>query len=122
MRIAALEEPDAVKVLGGRAAHVHRVFGEINVAIGRDAQGGRRLNIGSFEDDFALKAVGHFGQRFGGGEGEDAKRREEREKAGCHGGNFYGRREGGRSNRYDNRRAGQRLDKGARFDLRGLIG
>ncbi len=41
MRIAALEEPDAVKVLGGRAAHIHRVFGKINVAVGRDAEGGR---------------------------------------------------------------------------------
>ena len=61
------------------------VFGEINVAVGRDAQSGRRLNVRSFEDDFTLKAVGHFGQRFGGGDGKDAERRKEREEAGCHG-------------------------------------
>jgi hypothetical protein len=96
MRITALEEPDAVEVLGGRPAHVHRVFGEVNIAVGRDAQGGRRLNIGRFEDDFALEAVGHFGQRFSGGEGKDAERREEREKAGCHG-RYLSRQAGGRA-------------------------
>ena len=95
MRIAALEEPDAVEVLGGRAAHVHRVFGEVHVAVGRDAQGGRRLDVGGLEDDFTLETVGHFRQGFVGeerrGEREEAGGREEREAAGCHGEPFHGR-------------------------------
>ena len=84
-------------VFGGRAAHVHGVFGEINVAVGRNAQRGRRLDVGGLKDDFALEAVGHFGERFVGeerrGEREEAGRRQEREKAGGHGDTFHGRRE-----------------------------
>jgi hypothetical protein len=87
----------------------------------RNAFSGPSIRCRPVEDNFTLKTVGHFGQRFGG-EGEDAKRREEREKAGCYGGAFHGRREGGQSNRYDNGRTGQRLGETAMFDMGRLIG
>jgi hypothetical protein len=57
-----LRSQNFLDVLRRRAAHVHRVLGEVHVAVGRDAQCRRRLDVGRLKDDLALEAVGHLRQ------------------------------------------------------------
>src|SRR5262249_10509696 len=61
-------QPDAVEVLRRRAAHVHRVLGEVHVAAGGHAQGGRGFDVGGLEHQLDLEAAGHLGQRLLGGD------------------------------------------------------
>ena len=59
--IAAFEHPDFVEVLGGWPAHIHRVFGVIDIAIRRYGESGRRFDVGACSTNSTLKPGGTFG-------------------------------------------------------------